>query len=458
MSEIVVDKLLAAGDRAVAETLRRAPDAAAECIVRSSAELGAKVRMGKAESVEEATTRSLGLRVWRDGCAAMVSTNDFSPGGIARSVSAAFDILELAEPDAFGAPVDPRKQADPRALPDLDLLDANVATIGPEDALARATEVETAALRFDPRIATTDGASYKRSVGAVGYVFASGFRSGYAMSSVSAGVIPVAADEGGRKRRGAQWSTARHVSDLMDLAAIGEEAARKTLAKLGARSVPTCRVPVIFHPDAARVLLRGLSQCVLGSSARRRSSYLAEREGTRVASELVTIADDPLLARGPASRPFDGEGIASRRNVVVEEGILRSFLCDSHSARHLGRETTANAARGLSGGLHAATSNFVILPGTCSAEALLRGTGRGLYVTDLMGYGFNPLTGDFSRGAAGFWIEDGAFAFPVHEVTVAGNFDELLQRIDAVGSDLKLRTGTESPTFRVAELTVAGSS
>jgi PmbA protein len=457
VNDAVVDQLLAAGDRAVAETLRRAGDATAECIVRSSAELGAKVRMGKPESVEEATTRSLGLRVWRDGCAAMVSTNDFSAVGIARAVSAALDILELAEPDPFGAPVEAPQTTDPRALPDLDLLDPDVATLGPQDALARATEIEAAALRFDPRIASTDGASFKRALSAVGFVFSTGFRCGYAMSTVSAGVIPVAAD-GGRKRRGAHWSTARHLSDVMGLAAIGEEAARKTLAKLGARSVPTCRVPVVFHPDAARVLLRGLSQCFLGGSARRGSSYLAKREGTRVASELVTIVDDPLLARGPASRPFDGEGIASRRNVVVADGVLESFLCDSHSARHLGRETTANAARGTSGGLRAATSNFVLLPGTCSADEQLRTTGRGLYVTDLIGYGFHPLTGDFSRGAAGFWIEGGALAFPVHEVTVAGNFDELWQRIDAVGTDLKLRTATESPTFRVAELTVAGCS
>jgi PmbA protein len=181
------------------------------------------------------------------------------------------------------------------------------------------------------------------------------------------------------------------------------------------------------------------------------------REGTRIASDLVTVIDDPLIRRAPGSRPFDGEGLASRKNVVVENGMLRTYLCDSYSARKLQRESTASAARGGGGGVAPSTSNFILSPGTSSHDDIVKGTPRGLYVTDMMGFGFNAVTGDFSRGASGFWIENGELTFPVSEVTISLNVDELWKRIDAVGSDLDLRTSTASPTIRVGKMTVAGA-
>jgi PmbA protein len=182
------------------------------------------------------------------------------------------------------------------------------------------------------------------------------------------------------------------------------------------------------------------------------------REGTQVASDLITVVDDPLLPRAPGSRPFDGEGVASRKNLVVEAGVLRTFLCDSYSARKLGRETTGSAARGGGAGVSCSTSNFILSPGKDSPESILKGTKTGLYVTEMMGFGFNAVTGDFSRGAAGFWIENGELAFPVSEITISLNIDELWKRIDAVGSDLDLRTSTAAPTMRVAKMTVAGGT
>jgi PmbA protein len=217
-------------------------------------------------------------------------------------------------------------------------------------------------------------------------------------------------------------------------------------------------VPVVFDPDAARSILGLLAGCVMGSSIWRKSSYLVGREGTRVASDLVTVIDDPLLPRAPGSRTFDGEGLASRRNVVVEKGLLKTYLCDSYSARKLSRESTASASRGGGAGVGPSTSNFVLQPGGDSNDAIVRGTKRGLYVTEMMGFGFNAVTGDFSRGASGFWIEDGQLAYPVSEVTISLNVDDLWQRIDAVGSDLDLRTSTAAPTLRVAKMTVAGGS
>jgi PmbA protein len=220
--------------------------------------------------------------------------------------------------------------------------------------------------------------------------------------------------------------------------------------------VPTTEAPVVFDPDVARSLLGSFAGCILGGALWRKSSYLLEREGTPVASPLVTIVDDPLLPRAPGSRPFDGEGLASRKNVVVDGGVLRTFLLDAYSARKLGRQSTGSASRG-GGSIGPSTTNFMLLAGSTPQSDLIRSTPNGLYVTELMGFGFNSLTGDFSRGAAGFWIESGALAFPVSEVTISSNLDAMLKGIDAVGDDLELKTSTASPTVRVSRMTISGT-
>jgi PmbA protein len=194
----------------------------------------------------------------------------------------------------------------------------------------------------------------------------------------------------------------------------------------------------------------------VGGALWRKSSYLLEREGSEVASPLVTIVDDPLIPRGPGSRPFDGEGLPSRKNVVVERGKLLGFLLDSYSARKLGRQSTGSAGRS-GGSIGASTSNFIVQPGASSPGEILKSTPRGLYVTELMGFGFNPVTGDFSRGAAGFWIENGELALPVSEITISSTLDAMLKAIDAVGNDLELKTSTASPTLRVSSMTISGT-
>ncbi|MEO8876346.1 MAG: metallopeptidase TldD-related protein, partial [Polyangiaceae bacterium] len=252
------------------------------------------------------------------------------------------------------------------------------------------------------------------------------------------------------------WTARRFLSQLDPSAEVGKEAARRTLRLLGSRTVATCEAPVVFDPDAARSILGFLAECISGGSIWRKSSYLLDREGTRVASDLVTVSDDPFIVRAPGSRPFDGEGVASRKNVVVEKGILKTYLCDSYSARKLKRETTGNASRGSGGGVGVGTTNFVLSAGTDSNEAIIKGTKSGLYVNEMMGFGFNAVTGDFSRGASGFWIENGELTYPVSEVTISLNIDDLWKSIDAVGSDLDMRTSVVSPTIRVAKMTIAG--
>ncbi|MBI4703220.1 MAG: TldD/PmbA family protein [Deltaproteobacteria bacterium] len=427
----------------------------AEAIVRCGFDLSTKIRLGEPELVEEAGHRGIGLRVIKNKRVALASTSDLSRAGIERFVADALELVEVSQEDPFAGPADPELVAAPAPRAE-GLYDPAVAALDAEQALAWARRGEDAARSFDPRITNSDGATFARSASAFALVLSGGFRGGYAGSYASLAVVPVADDEGGRKRRGHHWSARRHLGDLAPAEEVGREAARRTVAKLGARKIESCEAPVVFEPDTARSILGLMATCVLGSAIWRKSSYLAGREGTRVASELVTIVDDPFLPRGPGSRPFDGEGLASRRNVVVERGILQTYLCDSYSARKLGRQSTASAARGAGGGVGPATTNFVLQPSATAASEILAGTKRGLLVTEMLGYGFNPVTGDFSRGAAGFWIEGGELAFPVSEVTISINADELWQRIDAVGDDLDVRSSTAAPTLRVSAMTIAG--
>jgi PmbA protein len=452
-------ELLKLGDRIVRMARDRGgADLVAECVLRSGAELSAKVRKGEPELVEEAGTRSAGMKVIQAKRVASTSTSDLTEAGIERFVSDAIELVGLSQEDPFAGPADPALLCDPAQAPDLELYDPAGGAVDAGRAIALAREGEAAALAFDPRISNSEGATFGRTAGGVAIVLSSGFRARYKGSYASLNVVPVAADEGGKNRRGYHWTARRFLADLDPAADVGREAARRTLRKLGAKTVSTCEVPVVFDPDSARSILGMLAGCVMGSAIWRKSSYLVGREGTRVASDLVTVIDDPLLPRAPGSRPFDGEGLASRKNVVVEKGMLRTYLCDSYSARKLGRQSTGSASRGGGAGVGPSTSNFILQPGKDSNEAIVKGTARGLYVTEMMGFGFNAVTGDFSRGAAGFWIENGELTYPVSEVTISLNVDDLWQRIDAVGSDLDMRTATAAPTLRVSRMTVAGGA
>ncbi len=428
----------------------------AEVIARAGSELSVKVRLGEVELVEEAGHRSLGMRVMRGKRVSLTSTSDLSGPGVDRFLADALELAQLAQEDPFAGPADPALLSRGPSV-DLELFDPAGGAIDAAQAITMAKAAEEAALKHDARITNSEGATFSRTAGGFALALSGGFSGGYSGSYQSLVVSPVVEDEGGKKRRGYHWSARRFLSELDAPASVGAEAARRTLAKLGARKVPSCEAPVIFDPDVARSMIGLLAGVLLGGSIWRKSSYLAGREGTAVASSLVTLVDDPLLPRAPGSRPFDGEGLASRHNLVVEEGILRSYLCDSYSGRKLGRLPTASASRGSSGGVSEGTSNFSLLPSALSPKDLLADTPRGLYVTEMMGFGFNAVTGDFSRGASGFWIENGKLSYPVSEVTISLNLDTLLKRIDAVASDLDRRTSIASPTFRVSSMTIAGA-
>lgn len=450
------DKLAALAQRVVDMAQNQGVDVA-EAVAGAGSHLSTKVRMREPELVEEAGSRSVGLRVMLGQQVAVTHTSDLTDAGLARLVEDAVELARLAQPDPFAGPPDPSLLSTPEQHPDLDLFDPALGGIGAGDALDRARVGEQAAFDADARITNSEGATFTRAAGASALVTSAGFRGVSEGSYGSLVVRPVAEDEGGKKRSGFHWGAKRHLAEMESAEAIGREAARRTVRKLGARKVSTQQAPVVFDPDAGRSIVGLVAGCVMGSAVWRRSSYLVDRVGTAVASELVTLVDDPLIPRGPGSRAFDGEGLLSRRNVVVEAGELRTYLTDSYSARKLGTQSTGSASRGGSGGVSSSTSNFVLQPGSTSAEELVRSTAKGLYVTDMMGFGFNAVTGDFSRGAAGFWIENGELTFPVSEVTISLNLDDLLKSIDAVADDLDLRTSVASPTFRVAQMTIAGN-
>jgi len=439
----------------VVERARRAGADVAEASARGGSDLSTRVRMGKPELVEEAGHHSISLRVIRSDRVALTSTSDLSPRGIERCVADALMLAELSEPDPFAGPADPSLLAQP-PFPDLDLFDQGLFKIDAERAIEQALIAEQAAFDFDPRIKLSEGATFSRSNSTSAIVLSSGFQAALRGSYASLTVAPVVEDEGGKKRRGHYWSATRHQSELEDPKFVGQEAARRTLAKLNPRKVPTQETTVIFDTDVSRSIIGAFVGCILGGAVWRKSSYLTAREGTEVASSGVTLIDDPLIPRAPGSRPFDGEGLPSRKNVVVDAGVLKTFLLDSYSARKLQRASTGSAARG-GGSVSASTSNLIMQPGTMSRDELIASTPSGLYVTEMMGFGFNAMTSDFSRGAAGFWIENGKFAFPVSEITISSTLDAMLKGIDGIADDLRLITSVASPTFRTAKMTISGS-
>lgn len=456
MADYDVDTLMSVASDVV-ERAKRAGADVAEVALEESAHLSAKVRLGEPELVEEAGSRALGLRVMRGQQVAVTHTSDLSADGLERLIQDALELAELAQADPCAGPPDSALLSRPEQHADLDLFDPDMNRLDAKQALAMAKRAEDAALKVDSRLVNSEGASVSRWAGVSVLVTSGGFCGASRDTYTSISVSPVGAEPDGKKRVGSYWSARRHLADLLDPEEVGVIAAQRTLDKLGARKVPTQEVPVIFDPDAGRSILGLLAGCITGGAVWRRASYLADREHSQIGSELLTVVDDPLLPRAPGSRPFDGEGLLSRRHVVVERGKLNMFLLDTYSARKLGRESTGNASRGESGGVGCSPTNFYMEPGDITPEALLASTDRALYVTSMMGSGFTAITGDFSRGASGFWIEGGQRAYPVEEVTISQNLDNMLKGIDCVANNLDRRTSVTAPTFRIAHMTVAGS-
>lgn len=425
----------------------------ADVAVGQGTELSVSVRRQGVELVKEAQSSGLSVRVIRDGRVATSSTTDLDPEAVTRFLETAADMAEISEEDPLAAPPEPEELV--TRWPDLDLFDPRTNRIGAERGIRLALRAEKAAYASDSRITASDGASFGRSCSHSVRGTTGGFMGRLAGTYQSLAVHAIADDEGGKKRPGIDWTGGRHLEDLRSPAEVGREAASRAVRALGATKVPTGKYPVVFDRDAARQIVGLFAGCVLGDSVYRERSYLARKLGKRVASDLVTFVDDPLIPRAPGSRPYDGEGRKVRKIVVAAQGKLQSFLLDSYSARKLKLAPTGSAAGG--GGIpHSSTSNFYLKKGRLKPASLLRGIDRGIYVVRMMGFGFDAVTGNFSRGAEGFLIEDGELTRPVSEITISRNLHDLLLGVDAVANDLEHRTGVESPSFRVKWMTVGG--
>jgi PmbA protein len=386
------------------------------------------------------TVYCAGEKGYRSGSA---STTDLSPDALVTTAQAALGLAQRTDDDPCGGLPDVDRLATDH--PDLQL--AFPLDLDPQAALAEARACEAAALSVDPRLTNSEGASVSVHGGTLVLGNSHGFLGAYETTSKGLSCT-VLGSENGAKERDGWYAASRDPADLAAPEEVGRIAGERTVRRLGARQVKTARAPVVFDPDAAATLLRHFAGAISGTPLYRRTSFLAGALDREVFAPLVTVRDEGRRPRGLGSCPFDAEGVASRDRALVEAGVLRGYLLDTYAARKLGMATTGNA-----GGSH----NLYIAPGEGSLADLLREMGRGLLVTDLMGQGINLLTGDYSRGAAGFWIEGGEIAHPVHEVTIAGNLGEMFHRIVAVGSDLDFRSATCAPSLLIDEMTIAGA-
>jgi len=436
------------------ETLEAQGIEHAEVSVGVGNELEVGVRQDEVELVKEAQSSGLSVRVMRNDRVATSSTTDLSRDALTAFVARAVEMAEISEPDPLAVP--PERSELTRRWPDLDLFDPRTDRIDAERGIKMARTAERAALRSSKKITASEGASFSRSSGHSVLATSGGFLGLSAGTYQSLVVQAVADDTGGKKRAGFYWTGGRFFGELERPSAVGKEAAARAIATLGATKMETGVMPVVFDHEAARAIVGLVAGCVLGDALYRQRSYLAERMGTAIASKHVTLIDDPLIARGPGSRAYDGEGRKVAKRVVCARGELKSFLLDTYSARRLGLAPTGSSGGG--GGIpHSSTSNFYLKAGRRAPESLLKGIRHGLYVTRMMGFGFDPTTGTFSRGAEGFVIENGEKTVPVSEITISRNLDDLLLGIDAVANDLEFKTSIASPSFRVDSMTVAGN-
>ena len=438
------------------EVLRHATHAgagAADAVMVESSAFAAGVRLGEIEKLTDARERRLGLRVFSGASCAIAATADLSRGSLERFAADTVALARVTAADPLAGL--PDRAALATDLPDLDLYDPAATAPNPEQALAQARAAEGAALAVDARLSNSEGAEFSQDASIIGYASTLGFTGTYRRSSFHLGVEPVAMHEGAMQRD-FWYARSRHLTRLDDPVAIGQRAAARTLRRLGAHRVKTQEAPVIFEAPVAVSLLGHLAGAVTGQSLYRGTSFLLGRLGDTIASSLVTVIDDGRLPRGHGSRPFDGEGLPTRRTPVVAAGVLQNYLLDTYSARRLGLASTGNAARSIGDSPSASPTNFYLEAGAHSPEAIIGSMERGLLVTELIGFGVNPVTGDYSRGAAGLWIEHGEIVHPVEEITIAGNLLDMFRDVEMVGNDLEFRGAMAAPTLKIRSMTIAG--
>jgi len=444
MSDLLVDMLEQASRRGATE---------ADAFLIEDQSFSAQVRLGQVDTVKHAREQQLALRVFVGKSVAAASTSDLSHESVSRLVDEAVSLARITSPDPLSGLPEAALLA-PAVAP-LDLADSTGHDLSPEAKIDQARRAEAAALAADPRITNSEGGDCSDRRARYAYATSHGFQGAYDTSSFSLSAAPVAT-ENGEMQRDAWYHASRKRARLDTPEEIGRIAALRAVRRLGARRVKTAEVPVLFDPQTAASLVRHIAGAASGPALYRSASFLVGKLGQAIASPLVTIVDDGTIPGALGSRPFDGEGLPVRKTVLVDRGVLASYLLDTYSARKLGMASTHHASRDGSG-VGVSTTNLYLAAGETDPAELIRSVRQGLYVTELIGFGVNGVTGDYSRGVVGIWIENGELAYPVEEITVAGNLIEMGQCVEAVGNDLVFRDRTSAPTVLIGRMVVAGS-
>lgn len=429
----------------------------ADACLESSRAFTVNVHGGEIENLKQSGTLGMGLRVIVDGAVGFCAGTDLTPAGIDDLARRAVALARFATPDEANGSPTPAEAGEPFAG-DLELFDPAAHELSPEKKIEWALEMERVVLGLDPRITRTDGVAVSSSGGAFAIANSHGVARAWEGTSVSAWTVALADDSAtGRQQTGVFGMSKRHLDELPPMESIAREAGRRALARIGARNVPSARVPVVMSPDIAASWIAEMYEAFTGEALLKKSSWLTDKLGQAIASKLVTLVDDGARVRGLGSSPYDGEGVRTRRNVLIGAGTLNSFAYDHYHARRAGVASTGNGVRGFASTPGIGYHNLFVEPGTTSPEAMLKSIDRGFYYDDQGSFGFNPVSGDYSYQAQGFWIEKGEKVHPVDGVTVAGNSLEMLAAITAVGDDLEFRTSTACPTLLIGEMTVSGS-
>jgi len=427
---------------------------AAEAVASEGSEFSTVVRLGEVETLKESGSRALGVRVFVGQRAANTSTSDLSDEGVEQLVRGAIELAKITSEDPMAGIPEAAQLGQIEG--ELGLYYDDVYSLSNEERIERARRAEKAALAVDVRLTNSDGGTFDASVGHKVLANSHGFVGEYRSSYCSISAVPIASDEAGHMQRDYWYSVARTLAKLDSPEEVGRIAAERTLRRLGARKIKTQKVPIVFDRQTAGALLDHIFDAVNGDAIYRHASFLAGKLGQKPFGSNLTVFDDGTMAGGFGSRPFDSEGVPTRRTTVIQNGELKSYLLNCYTAKKLGLATTGNASRGLAGTPGIGNGNFYLQPGEKSQEEIIRGVKQGLLVTEFLGFGVNLVTGDFSRGASGMWIENGELAYPVEEITVAGNLGEMFSSLAEIGSDLVWRGSVACPTLRIEGMTIAG--
>ncbi len=428
---------------------------AADVYIVSSVGFNTTVRLGKIERLQQSISKGLGLRVIKNGAMANTFTTDFAERAVQDLARETLEIVKISNSDKSNglAPKELLGSYDGKLL----MFDETLEKLSPEKKVDMARSAEAAGMKIDKRITNGRGTSWNDSRSQVTLANSDGFSGQYKTTSASLSVGLLAEDEDGTKQSDGWFTFGRYLNKLDSPEAVGQEAGRRVVKKLGGRKIKSIAVPVVLDPQVASGLAGIVFGAASGSRVFRRSTFLVDKVGQQVASPMITIVDDATMMDGVASRPFDGEGIKTSQVIVVEKGILKGYLCDSYAARRLNLRPTGNAVRGYQSTPGVGASNLFIKNGETSPADIIKSVKNGLYLTDMFGSGMNAVTGDFSQGASGFWIENGELTYPVQEITIAGNVLKALSNVKAVGNDLSFKLGsTASPTLLIGEMTVGG--